>query len=456
MEKKNNRLNKDSFVTLKYPFLICDEKLVPHCYSDALEFLDYYLRKFDNIFSKYLKTFNLDFSKSRVLLSQDEINELYKDYVQRFKENFGIIYKITYNKRNKNRIGKTILTFKKRWNIYKSDSFRVDNNSDYINNARFNRIIRKSLNEPKSFSYEILDFCCDEQDLSAKEIFWQLYFFRADNEEGYDLRKDYNEIIGDLDGKLPLIGNKSPSWIEIPMKELDSMLRKSITIDLMKAPLTQIAQHFNVTKETILDRIKREYKKPKSGHSFTYMELRYQFLKEAIEPLIKKGYRKIDIAPMIGLDGNRVIEQKIGRWCQIIYNMSFTQVRLKLLKETIAKYIVEGYDYDRMIGFFPALSRMALRHYVINFWGGYNKAKLAYFNFFFKDLILINASRRQIQAILNAVNLDHIAYKLWDKTYAQARDLFIDKIMDTNPTNNDIIEFFNENKDRYIHILLEN
>ena len=456
MEKKNNRFNKDNFVALKYPFLNCDEKFVSYCYSDALEFLDYYIRNYDNIFSKYLNTFNLDFSRSRVLLSQDEIEELYEDYVQGFEEYFGIIYKITYNKRNKNRIGKTILTFKKRWNLYKSGSFRVDDNSEYINNTRFNRIIRKSLNEPKSFSYEILDFCCNEQDLSAKEIFWQLYFFRADNEDGYDLRKGYNEIIGDFDGKLPLIGNKNPSWIEIPIKELDSMLRKSIVIDLMKAPLTQIAQYFNVTKETILDRIKREYKKLKSRHSLTYMELRYQFIKEAIEPLIKKGYRKIDIAPMIGLDENRVTEQKIGRWCQIIYNMSFTQVRHKLLKETIAAYIVEGYDYDKMIEFFPALSRMALRHYVINFWGGYNNAKLVYFKFIFKDLILINASRRQIQKILNIVNLDNIAYKLWDKTYAQARDFFTDNNIDKNPTYNDVLEFFNENKDRYIRSLLEN
>jgi hypothetical protein len=454
MEKNNNRFNKDNFVALKYPFLNCYEKLVSYCYSDALEFLDYYIRNYDNIFSKYLNTFNLDFSRSRVLLSQDEINEFYNDYIQGFGEYFGIIYKITYNKRNKNRIGKTILTFKKRWNIYKSESFRVDDNNEYINNTRFNRVIRKSLNESDSFSYEILDFCYNEQDLSAKEIFWQLYFFRADNEDGYDLRKGYNEIIGDFDGNLPLIGNKSPSWIDIPTNELDSMLRKSITIDLQKAPLTQIAHHFNVSKETILDRIKRDYRNPKTGYSLTYMELRYQFIKEAIEPLIKKGYRKINIAPMIGLDGNRVAEQKIGRWCQIIYNMSFTKIRLKLLKERIAAYIVDGYDYDKMIEFFPALSRMALRHYVINFWGGYNKARLIYFKLIFKDLILFDASRIQIQKMLNIVNLDNIAHKLWDMTYAQARDSFTDNSIGKNPTYDDVLEFFNRNRDRYIRSLL--
>lgn len=252
-----------------------------------------------------------------------------------------------------------------------------------------------------------------------------------------------------------MTGNKSPSWIDIPTNELDSMLRKSITIDLQKAPLTQITRYYKVTKETILNRIKREYKNPKTGYSLTYMELRYQFIKEAIEPLIKKGYRKIDIAPMIGLVGNRVAEQKIGRWCQIIYNMSFTQVRHKLFKKKIATLIVEGYDYDRIIEFFPALSRSALRHYVINFWGGYSKARLIYFKFIFKDLILINASRSQIQEILNIVNLDNIAYKLWDRTYAQARDFLTDNNIDKNLTYNDILEFFNKNKDRYIHSLLE-
>ncbi len=43
--------------------------------------------------------------------------------------------------------------------------------------------------------------------------------------------------------------------------------------------------------------------------------------------------------------------------------MSFTQVRLKLLKETIATYIVEGYDYDRMIEFLSFI----LFHFNITF-----------------------------------------------------------------------------------------
>ena len=233
----------------------------------------------------------------------------------RRRSNFGVIYKITQVKdengeklnngavlafRSKKiqkgnvRIGRAI-NFYKRLNTYKKAS-ASNTKKQHVENA----LHRYGF---KSFRLELLAVCKTEKEFISTEYFWQLYFNRKANSDGFDLdiNARFNARLGSRGDKLEKFN--MPKWEIVKLilqnknkKQISEFYSNKYNVDHIDRSVLNLRLETFFSGSHNLQKIKRELIKPLLEISFrrgyTSSEC-LNYLKQSGVEIYEKSYKKI-------------------------------------------------------------------------------------------------------------------------------------------------------------------
>lgn len=328
---------------------------------------------------------NSQISQSRSKLSKSDLFKFYKN--RKDQGIIGIIYRISIKKDAKNNylffpgkcyIGLTTGSLTQEWNDHLSGAF----NKKTLENRRndhFSRALRKYSNNNKTlarklFRIRIWQICKTQEDLDNAEKFW-IGFFKTQQE-----KYGFNTLEGGRINPPQLIGENSPFWKEIKLKKLDQAIKDSVKINFKDGPLNTIANDFNLDITTLIAKIAYFYK-GKDGKCLKYMDLRYDFIKQEIEPLIKGGWSASYIGEILGKKFNICSSNRrniINNWCKVIYKKTFSEVRNEFLKSALESMVIralmkkEIITYEKINHRLPGISKRTIVYKMEQFYGGLN------------------------------------------------------------------------------------
>ena len=326
---------------------------------------------------------NLQISKSRLNLRESELFKLYKNR----EENgiIGLIYRISIKKDAKNSflffpgksyIGLTTGSLIQEWNDHLSGAFN-EKTPENRRNDHFSRALRKySYNDKylakKLFKVKIWQVCQSQEELDNAEKFWIGFFKTQQDKYGF------NTLEGGRINPPQLTGEDSPFWKEIQLKKLDQAIKDSFKINFKDGPLNKIASDFNVDITTIIAKIAHFYK-DKDGNCLKYMDLRYDNIKQELEPLIKKGWSASYIGEELGIRFNISPSNRpniVNDWCKTIYKKTFTEVQTLFLKDVLELIVTRGLMQKEIITYnninqeLPGISKRTIVTKMKQFFGG--------------------------------------------------------------------------------------
>lgn len=326
---------------------------------------------------------NWQISKSRVELHEPELSKLYKNK----KENgiIGIIYRISIKKDAKNNyllfpgksyIGLSTGGLMQEWNDHLSGAFN-EKTPENRRNDHFSRALRKYSNNEKTkakkvFKVKIWQVCNTQEELDNAEKFWIGFFKTQQDKYGF------NTLEGGRINPPQLTGEESPFWKKIQLMKLDQAIKNSFKINFKDGPLNKIANDFNVDITTMIAKIAHFYK-DKNGNCLKYMDLRFENIKQELEPLIKKGWNASYIGEELGIRFNISPSNRpniVNNWCKTIYKMTFSEVQSKFLRDVLESIVTRGLmqkeiiTYDKINHELPGISKRTIVSKIKQFFGG--------------------------------------------------------------------------------------
>lgn len=326
---------------------------------------------------------NLQISKSRLKLRKSDLFTLYRNK----KENsiIGIIYRISIKKDAKNNylffpgksyIGLTTGSLIQEWNDHFSGAFN-EKTLENRRNDHFSRALRRYSNNDKHlakklFKVKIWQVCYTQEELDNAEKFW-IGFFKTQQD-----RYGFNTLEGGRINPPQLTGEESPFWKRIQLKKLDQAIKNSFKINFKDGPLNKIANDFNVDITTMIAKIAHFYK-DKDGNCLKYMDLRFEKIKQELEPLIKKGWNASYIGEELGIRFNISPSNRpniVNCWCKTIYKKTFSEVQAKFLKDVLESIVTRGLmqkeiiTYDKINHELPGISKRTIVTKMNQFFGG--------------------------------------------------------------------------------------
>ncbi len=331
---------------------------------------------------------NASLHYSRIESKESELIELLEN-----KEKNGIvglIYKISLRKDangiylhfpGKHYVGLTTNAMEKEWIDKLSRAFN-ERSPDRRTEDKFSRALRKySYNDKdiarKLFKIEIWQVCFSQEELDESEKYWIGFFKTQQDKFGF------NTLEGGRINPPQETGEKSPYWKDIPFEVLDKAIEESFKINPIDGPLAQLSDQFGVDETTLISKIAYYYK-DENGKALTYTDLRYQYIKQKLEKLMKKGFKSSYVGEKLGKQFN-ISESNwpniANEWCKSIYGKTYSEVRDKFLNEEIESIVFSALirgnniSYENINKKIPGLEIRAIQRKIDNVFGGLKNLK---------------------------------------------------------------------------------
>jgi len=215
------------------------------------EFLNYYTKNYNNIYSKRFK--KLDLNLNRV-----SDRQLYDEIVRKIVQ-MGqfphIVYELCDNDTSWIRVGRSSHSPEERMKWYLRRAFSPNLPADMANIYYEMAKSKSKEHALERFNLKVRYVLPNKGEAQIMEEFLTIYRNRAKSSEGYDLRRnhEYNKIVGDLfkrgmGRKFPS-GALNPKWRNVPPDQLTEAILKGFTMN-------ELENLFNVSPKTIRRRFK--------------------------------------------------------------------------------------------------------------------------------------------------------------------------------------------------------